>query len=76
MISKEAKPALAPIRFLKQSIALIAGAAVGAYARIKRLFVAAPTESELRQDEKAKQRDIRRELRGLAPEADEPKDRP
>jgi hypothetical protein len=43
---------------------------------LKGLFVGPPTEDQLRQAAKAKQRDIRRELRGLPPETTPAKVKP
>jgi hypothetical protein len=54
-------------------MALLAEAVVGACSWVKRCFVRAPTEDQLRENAKAKQREIRRELRGLPPENDSPK---
>jgi hypothetical protein len=53
---------------LRWWLTIPAVAAVATYFWFKSLFVSAPTEAELRQAVKAKQRRIRRELRGLPPE--------
>ena len=68
MLPKKTSTELLPNLLLKRSLILLGGLAVIAYLRLKRLFVNAPTESERRRHEKAKQREIRRTLRGLAPE--------